>query len=263
MSAKIYSPDALTGFFGAGVPYSLDEDDRQAFAEVLPKLPHLRCPMSEEERASFMEAYVKLPNRPIWMPLLETEETILARMREHDKVISKHVDALRREHRAGRLAPVNAHYVPVEAVEIGAQVTREDAIAYLKRHGLAFDDGETVANSKQDTVSSEVAPQSQKLDEETATGLEQDSVSSEVTPQSHNADQLTLNGKKKRGCIEFDATTKAKAVMFCNELKTKGEKKFVKKTAEKFETTERSIYTWVQEAEKTDLLTILERNRKN
>lgn len=50
----------------------------------------------------------------------------------------------------------------------------------------------------------------------------------------------------------FSAAKKAKAVEYCKALKERGDKKFAKKTAEKFETSERSIYTWVQEAEKTD-----------
>ncbi|MFC3532126.1 hypothetical protein ACFOLG_07990 [Vogesella facilis] len=59
--AKIYPPDVPTPNFGPGVPYSLEKADRQALAKVLPKLPPLRHPMSEEKVALFMEAYVNLP----------------------------------------------------------------------------------------------------------------------------------------------------------------------------------------------------------
>lgn len=228
VSAKIYSPDAPTRYFGTGVPYSLDEADRQAFAKVLPKLPPLRCPMLEEEMASFMEAYVNLPNRPIWMPLFETEETVLARKIEHDTVLDNHVAELRKEHRAGRIVPVGTNHVPVGAVELGAQLTREDAISYLKRHGLSYED------------------------EETAKGAKQDALSSEAVHQTHKADQVTLTGKPKRGIIRFSAATKAKAVKRSKELMAAGEGKFAKITAKEFETSERSIYTWVKEAEKTD-----------
>lgn len=226
--AKVYLPDAPVRYFGTGVPYSLDEADRQAFAEVLPKLPPLRCPMSEEEMASFMKAYVDLPNRPIWMPLLETKETVLARKIKHDSVMDEHIAALRKEHREGRLVPVSTNHAPVRAVELGAQLTREDAIAYLKRHGLSYED------------------------EEIAKGPKQDTLSSEATHQSHNGEQMTLAGKPKRGVIRFSAATKAQAVKRCKELKAAGEEKFAKITAKEFKTSERSIYTWVKESENAD-----------
>lgn len=140
VSAKIYPPDVPTPHFGTGVPYSLDETDRQALAKVLPKLPPLRHPMSEEEAASFMAAYVNLPKRPEWIPLLVNEETILGRKIEYNKIVDRHLEALREEHKAGRVVPVSASHAPLNAVEIGAYLTRKDAIAYLVRHGLAYDD---------------------------------------------------------------------------------------------------------------------------
>lgn len=99
--AKNYPSGVSSPHAGTGVPLSLDEADRKELAKVLPKLPALRLPMSEAEAASFMEAYVNLASRPIWMPLLVTEAMILDRKIEHNRVMDLHIAAIRREHRPG------------------------------------------------------------------------------------------------------------------------------------------------------------------
>lgn len=60
------------------VQFDLSDADRRAFARVLEQLKHwpLRYPMSEKERAGFMDAYLGLPNRPMWVPELVTEAII-------------------------------------------------------------------------------------------------------------------------------------------------------------------------------------------
>jgi len=161
---KIYTTDAPP-LGGKGVPYRLDETDRLELATVLQKLPPLRCPMSEDAVDSFMAAYVKLPDRPLWMPLLVTEEMILGFKIKHDQIMDHHIAAIREERRAGRLAPVDIYNVPLEAVQIGAYLTRNDAIGYLTRIGLLYDDEETAPSLKQDIVSSEAEAQSLTADE--------------------------------------------------------------------------------------------------
>jgi predicted DNA-binding transcriptional regulator AlpA len=43
---------------------------RTDFERVLPTLPHLQYPMSEDAEAAFIRAYLLLPNRPYFIPLL-------------------------------------------------------------------------------------------------------------------------------------------------------------------------------------------------
>lgn len=236
--AKIYTTDAPPRGFGKGVPYPLTETDQQELVTVLQKLPPLLCPMSEEETASFMKDYLSLPGRPEWEPLLETEDGVRERKNRHSQVMSRLTEVIQKEHMEERLVLVNVRHLPVQTVQFDTHLTRKDAIAYLERHGLPYDNEETGKSAKQDTLSSEAAD------------------------QSPNAGQMTLTGKPKRGVIRFSAATKAKAVKRCKELMVAGEAKYAKITADEFKTTERSIYTWVKEAEKADPLTYL-RGRSN
>lgn len=149
--AKSYPSGVPSPYAGTNVPFPLDEADRRALAKILPKLPPLKYPMSDEDAGSFMDAYAKRPDRPMWMPVLVTEETVLGLKIRHDQVMDRHIASIREEHRARRLVPVDANYVPLEAVQAGAFLTRKDAIAYLDRHGLAYDD-EDVRKSLEDDV---------------------------------------------------------------------------------------------------------------
>lgn len=155
--AKSYPSGVPSPYAGTNVPFPLDEADRRALARVLPKLPPLKYPMSEEDAGSFMEAYAKRPDRPMWMPVLVTEETVLGLKIRHDQVMDRHIASIREENRARRLVPVDANYVPIEAVQAGAYLIRKDAIAYLDRHGLAYDD-EDARRSHEGEVESSTAP---------------------------------------------------------------------------------------------------------
>ncbi|OJA51118.1 helix-turn-helix domain-containing protein [Burkholderia ubonensis] len=182
--------------------------------------------MSERDIASFTEAYAKLPDRPMWVPVLVTDEKIIGLKIKRDQIMDRHIAAIREERRAGRLVPVDANYVPVEAVQIGAHLTRKDAIAYLERHGLAYDD------------------------EETATSSERGSSSVEAAHLALDTDPLALrSGTSKVGHPQFSAATKAAAVKRSKELEAAGEKDPRKRAAEEFGTTRRSIYDWVKAAD--------------
>ncbi|QKL50905.1 helix-turn-helix domain-containing protein [Ralstonia solanacearum] len=166
---------------------------------------------------------MKQPNRPMWMPALVTEEAIFGLKVERDQIMDRHIAAIREERRAGRLVAVDANYVPLEAVEMGAYLTRKDAIAYLERHGLAY------------------------VDEETATSSEQGSSSVEAAHLALDTDPLVLSGgTSKVGHPQFSAATKAAAVKRSKELEAAGEKDPRKRAAEEFGTTRRSIYDWVK-----------------
>ncbi|BCL90885.1 hypothetical protein ACNRBV_22870 [Ralstonia pseudosolanacearum] len=221
--AKSYPSGVPSPYAGTGVPLPLVEADRKVLAKVLQKLPPLKYPMSEKDAGSFMEAYANLPDRPMWMPVLVTEETILGLKIKHDQVKDRHIAAIREERRAGRLVPVDANYVPLDAVEIGAHLTRKDAIAYLERHGMSY------------------------VDEETTTSPEQGSLSGEAAHPALDTDSLALSsGTSQVGRPQFSDATKAAAVKRSKELEAAGEKDPRKRAAEEFGTTRRSIYDWVK-----------------
>lgn len=224
--AKSYPSGVSSPYAGTDVPLPLGEADREALGKVLPKLPPLKYPMSERDVALFAEAYAKLPDRPLWMPVLVTEETILGLKIKRDQIMDRHIAAIREERLAGRLVPVDANYVPLKAVQIGAHLTRKDAIAYLERHGMPYDDGGA------------------------ATSREQGSLSAAAAAPALDADPLApSSGTSVVGRPQFSAATKAAAVKRSKELEAAGEKGPRKRAAEEFGTSRRSIYDWVKEAE--------------
>lgn len=122
------------------LPYKLTDDDRRALEEVLPQLPRLRYPMSEDEAAAVMKAYFALNDRPAWEPVLVTSETIERRKAKQDTVMHQHLQLLRDEVARGRLAAVDNNHVQVSALSIGCYLPREQAIAYLERSGIEYRD---------------------------------------------------------------------------------------------------------------------------
>lgn len=87
-----------------------------------------------------MDAYLNLPKRPTWLPLFETQASILEHERKHRQIIDDHVTALREDHKAGRFVLVDKEHRVVTAVQMGAHLSRKDAIAYLERHLLTYVD---------------------------------------------------------------------------------------------------------------------------
>jgi len=226
VSGKIYPPDVPTPIIGIAGPYPLDEADRQAFSKVLVELPRLHYPMLEEEVASFMKAYASLASRPPWTPQLVTKETIRERKFEYNRIEDLHLAAIRREHRAGRLVPVGTNHVPLDAVQMAAHLTRKDAVAYLERHGLPYDDEEPVAS------------------------LKPSSLSSEAGHPSPDVDPLSLNsGASIVGRPKVNDAQRAEAIKRTKELRAAGEKDFMAQVAKEYGVTPRSIHNWVKEDE--------------
>lgn len=217
VAGNIYPRDVQTPIPGQAGPYDLAEADFQPLAKALAELPHLRYPMSEKETASFMVAYGNLPNRPTWMPSLVTEEMIPMLKREQDNVMHKHIDAIQKERKAERLVAVDNTNVPVQALQPGAHLTRKDAIAYLERHGLAYDDEEAAKSPEQDTLSSEDAPQTRRAN---------------------------VIGTKKTNAVQ-----RAAAIKYRAKLKDAGEPDFAERTAEKYGVSTSLLRRWVRKDE--------------
>lgn len=226
--AKTY-PIEKTNEHLSKVPFFLDEMDREALAKLLPNLPPLSYPMSLDQVAAFMEAYVNLPDRPIWMPVLITEETIHERKVKHDQTMDRHLEAIRKECNAGLLVAVDANHVPLDFVQIGAHIPRRDAIAYLVRCGIAFED-EIVKSPEQNILSSKTPHQTGKMDRNGLIGVE-----------------------NRVGAKRFTAAQKEDAVRRSNELKGIAHD-FVKQVADEYGVTVRTIDNWIRVEKNADKL---------
>lgn len=121
--------------------YPLDDNDRRVLEALLPQLPPLRYPMSDEAAVAFLDAYRDLSGRPAWEPVLMSAVEIERRRDEQMKVREQHQRELREEFAAGRLVAVDRRHLRVKALMAGTYLLREDAIAYLKEHGLTVGEG--------------------------------------------------------------------------------------------------------------------------
>ncbi|WGS51100.1 AlpA family phage regulatory protein [Paraburkholderia sp. D15] len=123
-------------------PYSLNEDDRRILRKILPGLPPLRHPVSDAEKAAFLDAWFDSNERPLWEPILVTAADIKRYEMEQKEIQKRHQQALRDELARGQLKAVDAGYAPVASLVPDSFIPRESAIAYLNRCGLMPDDGD-------------------------------------------------------------------------------------------------------------------------
>ncbi|MEJ0003518.1 MAG: hypothetical protein WDN30_08100 [Pararobbsia sp.] len=200
------------------LPFQLSEVDRREFAKVLKNLPPLRYPMSDEEIAAFMVEYFKLPDRPMWVPDLVTEATIIRRKSEQAAVLTLHQHALQQELEAGRLTPVSADHAPVATLMAGTFIPRTQASAYLDRHGFEYG-GPELSESSSDAIE---------------VGAEQ---------QSAQASKGWRPGERKLSPEQVQ-----ELVNHYKALKESGERAFVKLTAEKFDVSRKHVFEVVKSA---------------
>ncbi|NTZ82573.1 hypothetical protein FCJ61_06040 [Burkholderia metallica] len=143
------------------LPYALTDDDRRALEKLLPQLPALRYPMSDEDAAAFMDAYFRLKSRPAWEPTLVSARTIERRKFDQDAAMRHHQQALQEEFAKGRLVSVDSRYVPTVVLAAGCYIPREQVIAYLARIGIGYHDQDTAdERGVQPAGEPEAAPES-------------------------------------------------------------------------------------------------------
>ncbi len=127
--------------------FELSVEQRHQLIGLLPSLPPLYYPTSTEMLDDFMEKYRAHESRPRWEPVFVSETDIAYQKLEQLRVHSDHLKALEADLEEGRLIAVDSRHVPVSQVGIGSLISRKDAIAYLTRCHLAFDDGVAVAGT--------------------------------------------------------------------------------------------------------------------
>ncbi|WP_122828935.1 hypothetical protein [Burkholderia pseudomallei] len=196
----------------------MTDDDWRLLEKILPDLPPLRYPMSEEERAVFMAAYCAHPSRPAWMPDLVTDVIISRRKAEQAKFIADQHRTMQHEIWTGRLALVNAYHTPVATPMVGAFIPRAQAVAYMERFGIPYLElaGKKVINEL---------------------------IVAQTEPKSSLANEDWRPGERK-----LSPETQRELVKFHNELKEADQKRgtgkripFVKLTAERFGLSRRHV----------------------
>ncbi|MGK8200694.1 AlpA family phage regulatory protein [Burkholderia cepacia] len=123
-------------------PYLLTEDERRVLSRMLPSLPPLRYPITDDDKAAFLNAWSGLSDRPVWEPILMSAADLERYKMEQREIQIRHQWALRDEFARGRLTAVDAAYTPVVTLAPGSFILRDSAVAYLSRCGLALDDDE-------------------------------------------------------------------------------------------------------------------------
>lgn len=120
------------------VEAALTEHDRRELAALLPLLPALRYPVSDEAACSFLDAYCSLSARPEWAPVLITVADVEARRAKQRQTLIDHQKALQADCSRGLVVAINERHVHVPVLKVGCLISREDAIGYLKRHRLPY-----------------------------------------------------------------------------------------------------------------------------
>lgn len=195
------------------LPYKLTGEDRQLMEKLLLELPTLHYPLSDKDVTDFMGAYTALPNRPMWVPVLVTEETIKRRKVRQEMIMLQHEKSLQEEVTKGRLVAVNGVNVPVTRLFMGDLIPRAQAIAYLERCGIQYADS-TSGNGEKEN------PETARPSSNTTCGIK---------------NKLT---EAQREELVFEH----------QKLLLSGERKATKKTADKFEVSTRHVRNLVGKA---------------
>ncbi|WEY37774.1 AlpA family phage regulatory protein [Paraburkholderia sp. SUR17] len=123
------------------VEASLTDHDRRELAALLPRLPVLRYPVSDEAACSFLDAYCSLSARPEWAPVLITVADVEARRAKQRQTLTDHQRALQADCSRGLMVAIDERHMHVPVLKVGCLISREDAIGYLKRHRLPYEEG--------------------------------------------------------------------------------------------------------------------------
>jgi hypothetical protein len=119
------------------LPYDLTEEDRKQLEPLLSALPPVTYPMTDGAISRFLDAYQGLPQRPSWVPLIITWDTIKRRLEKQSHAFEEHMHAIREEIEAGRLSACDGSRVPTRVLCFETLIPRRSAVEYLQRCGLS------------------------------------------------------------------------------------------------------------------------------
>jgi len=104
------------------------------------KLPQLCYPMTPDDIAKFMGAFRKRPSSKKWEPVFLDAEEINERKAKQIALAGAHTDAVLRGFESGEIIFVDANNIPLKNLFGNPLMSREQAVAYLNRCGLAWRD---------------------------------------------------------------------------------------------------------------------------
>ena len=115
------------------VERKLTNDDRAYLARVLPRLPVLQIPYSDDVIEAFLREFRALPDRPSWDPVLLTESRYLQEqariVEERWALSSQHLQVLQQWLDSGRIRAFRGSHVPVNELLVGTLIPRRDVLA--------------------------------------------------------------------------------------------------------------------------------------
>jgi predicted DNA-binding transcriptional regulator AlpA len=151
------------------MPYRLNEDDRRALRDILPNLPLLRYPISDADQAAFLDAWIRLKERPAWEPILVTAAYIERRKLAKPSVLADQQWALQHAFESGRLEALDAYHIPVAVLAAGSFIPRQQAIAYLERRSFSYVDRGSAMGAEHD--SRPAAPEAERKQDSTRVAI--------------------------------------------------------------------------------------------
>lgn len=173
------------------VERELTDDDRAYILRVLPHLPALQIPYSDDVVESFLREFRALPDCPSWEPVLLTESRYL---QEHARIIEdrwvladQHLQVLQQWLDTGRIRAFRGRHVPTNELLVGTLVPRRDALAYLDYCEIPYIGKKTAAASVEHEAKQVIDVVTSKPE------TREDSVVSEPRPASRSvrsADQV-------------------------------------------------------------------------
>jgi hypothetical protein len=126
-------------------PKELTSSDRKRLRKVLPGLPPLRYPMSDDFREMFMQAFRVKACDWLWEPILLTDRYIQLQRQRQEHVFTEQLLVLGNEFSWEHVIIVDQAHIPVSTfnVHLGRGhyfLSRQSAIQYLEQHGFGYGD---------------------------------------------------------------------------------------------------------------------------
>ncbi|CAJ7479756.1 phage transcriptional regulator AlpA [Burkholderia pseudomallei] len=162
-SADSFPVDVSTSVSGKKTLWNsseLNNEERRRLAELLPKLPELRCPMDEVQREQFLTAYRELVDgRWHWEPLLLTEADVARQQAAQQELQFDQINALRDGFESGKLVVCDARHVPIKRITFTSEcfVSKRTAIEYLEGIGVPYQMASQAHEGRQTSTKNEAA----------------------------------------------------------------------------------------------------------
>jgi len=171
------------------VERKLTNDDRAYLARVLPRLPVLQIPYSDDVVETFLREFRALPDRPSWDPVLLTESRYLQEqariIEERWALSSQHLQVLQQWLDSGRIRAFRGSHVPVNELLVGTLIPRRDVLAYLDYCELPYSGKKAGTASVEREVKQDIDVCASKAETREATAVPEPRRASQAIRSAH------------------------------------------------------------------------------